>query len=106
MNLFFEIHRHLPREGSGDNQYTKKIFLSLNNLPKQPLILDIGCGPGIQTLELARNTKGKIIATDTHEPHLKVLNKKIAKADFSGRVKIQKLYMFSLTYPKNSFDVI
>jgi len=106
MNIFFEIHKNLPREGPGDNQYTREIFLLLSSLPEKPHILDIGCGPGMQTLELARNTKGTITAIDTHLPFLEVLNQKIGQEGFSGRVKTEKMSMFTLKFPKDSFDVI
>ena len=46
INMFFEIHKDIHREGLVDNNATKKAFLSLENLPEKPIILDIGCGPG------------------------------------------------------------
>ena len=106
MDIFFEMHNNIPREGPGDNRLTKEAFLSLKDLPEKPLILDIGCGPGMQTLELVRNTKGKIIAIDTHEPFLDILKKRILKEGFTGRVEAKKGSMFSLAYRKNSFDII
>jgi len=78
----------------------------LKDLPEKPLILDIDCALGMQTLELTRNTKGKIIAIDTHKPFLDVLKEGILKEGFTGRVKTRKGSMFSPTYRKNSFDVI
>ncbi len=53
MELFFEIHSGLPREGPGDDASTRKAFSMVPSLPASPLILDIGCGPGMQTLELS-----------------------------------------------------
>jgi ubiquinone/menaquinone biosynthesis C-methylase UbiE len=52
MNIFFEIHKDLPREGPGDNESTRKAFSMLVDLPAEPDILDIACGPGMQTIEL------------------------------------------------------
>jgi len=53
LDIFFEIHKDLPREGPGGNEYTRKAFYMLGDLPPEPYILDIGCGPGMQTIELA-----------------------------------------------------
>ena len=62
MEYFKELFLGLPRAGLGDNKYTRKAFTYLKNLSSEPFILDIGCGYGVQTLELARISKGKIIA--------------------------------------------
>jgi len=32
-------------------------------------ILDIGCGPGMQTVELARISAGRITAVDNYQPY-------------------------------------
>ena len=67
--IFFDIHKDLPREGSGRDKYTKKAYDMIPKI-KQPLILDVGCGPGLQTIKLAKMTDGKIIAIDIHQPYL------------------------------------
>ncbi|NVM05200.1 MAG: SAM-dependent methyltransferase, partial [Candidatus Helarchaeota archaeon] len=54
MDLIFELHTDLPREGPGSNEFTRKAFLMLKNLPQEPKILDIGCGSGMQTIEIAK----------------------------------------------------
>ena len=41
-------------------KYTKKAFQMLPKLDR-PRILDIGCGSGVQTIELAKLSKGEII---------------------------------------------
>jgi len=45
--VFWEVHSGLPREGPGDNKSTKKAYMMLEDLPKNPCILDVGCGPGM-----------------------------------------------------------
>ena len=106
MSIFFEIHKDIPRDGPGENEFTKQAFLILKDLPKNPLILDIGCGPGMQTIELAKTTDGKIIAIDTHEPFLDVLKKKAITEGLDEKIEVQKGSMFSLEFEKNSFDLI
>jgi tRNA G46 methylase TrmB len=52
--IFFEVHNDLPREGPGDNKSTRKAYLTLPVILEKPRVLDIGCGPGMQTVELAK----------------------------------------------------
>jgi 2-polyprenyl-3-methyl-5-hydroxy-6-metoxy-1,4-benzoquinol methylase len=78
--LFFEVHSNLPREGPGDNESPKKAYLTLDGLPESPRILDIGCGPGMQTVTLAKLSNGKITAVDNHQPFLEQLKKTAKKA--------------------------
>ena len=76
MEYFYELFEALPRGGPGDNKSTRKAFNTIPNPPEQPLILDIGCGPGVQTIELAKLSKGTIIALDNHQAFLNKLIKK------------------------------
>ena len=77
--IFFEIHADLPREGPGRDKYTAKAFGTLPKLDK-PRILDIGCGPGGPTMELARLSGGHVIGMDIHQPYLDRLSQKIKGA--------------------------
>lgn len=107
MDIFFEIHKDLPREGPGESEATRRALDLLRpHLPTQPLILDIGCGPGLQTLDLARYTKGKIVAIDTHTPFLNELEKRARAASLSGRITTANESMFALPFPPASFDLL
>jgi SAM-dependent methyltransferase len=106
MNIFFEIHKDLPREGPGDSESTRQALEMLTGLPAQPLILDLGCGPGLQTLDLARYTKGKVLAIDTHQPFLDQLQKRAQAAALSARITTANESMFALPFPEKSFDLI
>lgn len=106
MNVFFEIHSGLPREGPGDNESTEKAYLMLRNLPEHPSILDAGCGPGMQTIALAKLSRGRIIALDNHQPFLDGLKRKAAEEGVSGRIQAVNGDMFALNYADKSFDVI
>jgi len=44
-------------------KYTRKAFQMLPKMDK-PCILDIGCGTGLTTIELARLSDGEIIGID------------------------------------------
>jgi len=77
-------------------------------LPKlvKPRILDIGCGTGVPTLELAKLSEGEIIGIDVHQPFLDELTRKAAEARLSERVKAMYNSMFDIGFPSESFDVI
>jgi len=64
--IFWEIHNGLPRAGPGDNDSTRRAYLMLKDLPENPRIIDIGCGPGMQTIELERllTDKGYLVVSD------------------------------------------
>jgi len=104
-DIFFDIHKGLPREGPGRNKYTKKAFRTLPVM-KKPRILDIGCGPGAPTMELARLSRGEVIGLDIHQPYLDVFTKKIEKAGFSDRIRAVNGSMFEMDFPEESFDII
>lgn len=104
-DIFFEIHQGLPREGPGRNDYTRKAFEVLPKLDK-PRILDIGCGPGGPTMELARLSGGFVIGMDNHQSYLDVLEKKIKKTGLSEHVKAVNGSMFTMEFPEESFDII
>jgi len=77
-------------------------------LPKldNPRILDIGCGPGGPTLELARLSQGEIIGMDVHQPSLDRLATKSEEAGLADRVKAVNCSMLSMDFPDESFDII
>jgi ubiquinone/menaquinone biosynthesis C-methylase UbiE len=104
-DIFFEIHQNLPREGPGRNEYTRKAF---EMLPKSdnPHILDIGCGTGGPTLELARLSKGEVLGVDIHQPYLDELARKAERAGLSDHVKAMKCSMSKMDFPDESFDII
>jgi SAM-dependent methyltransferase len=106
MSIFFEIYQDLPRAGPGDNSQTRKALTMLTDLPPRPRILDIGCGPGMQTIELAKRTSGTITAIDNHAPFLEVLRQRAMEEGVAGRITLLQASMFDLEFEKESVDVI
>jgi ubiquinone/menaquinone biosynthesis C-methylase UbiE len=104
--FFWVIHRDLPREGPGDNKSTQRAYKMLKNLPENPRILDVGCGPGMQTVELAKLSGGQIVALDVHESVLEQLRAAVKKEGVNDRIKVVKGDMCDLKFEDNSFDVI
>jgi ubiquinone/menaquinone biosynthesis C-methylase UbiE len=99
----FEIDRDPIRERL--NEYTREAFQMLPELDK-PHILDIGCGSGVPTLELARLSNGQIIGLDIEQSLLDRLARKAEEAGLSYRVTTLKCSMFDLDFPDESFDII
>ncbi|MBN1766427.1 MAG: class I SAM-dependent methyltransferase [Sedimentisphaerales bacterium] len=106
MNIFIEIHSDNPREGPGHNDATSRAYSRLKNLPARPKILDVGCGPGMQTLELARRSDGDIVALDNHQPFLDYLNNQAAENGLAGKITAVNGSMSALPFDKESFDII
>lgn len=106
MKFFFEIHKDLPREGPGDNASTRKALEMMPAVPQKPAILDVGCGPGVQTRELARVTGGKITAVDTHQPFLDRLQAQVESEGLAEQITTMNKSMKDLDFPDASFDVI
>ena len=104
-DIFFEIYQDLQREGVGRDVYTRKAFEMLPELD-QPRILDVGCGSGGPTLELARLTQGQIIGLDIHQAFLDKLSRRIQDAGFSDRVQVLNRSMFEMNFPNESFDIL
>jgi SAM-dependent methyltransferase len=103
--VFFELHDGLPREGPGRNRYTRKAYRMLPEMDR-PRILDVGCGPGAPTMELARLGGGEVIGIDTHRRYLDVLEKKAEAAGISDRVRAVNKSMFKMDFPDSSFDIV
>ena len=104
--IFWELHSGLPREGPGDNESTRKAYLMLEELPENPRIIDIGCGPGMQTIELARLSDGRIDALDNHQPFLDDLKRRAEEEGVSEKIDVVNGNMFALSYEDKSFDLI
>ena len=86
-------------------KYTRKAFRMLPQLDK-PRILDVGCGSGVPTMELARLSNGEITGLDINQALLDTLHIKIENAGVSDRVKAMKCSVFDMEFTEESFDII
>jgi len=103
---FYEIYGTLPRAGPGDNASTRKSYRMMKDVPEKPKILDIGCGPGMQTMELARLSKGKIIALDNHQLFLDKVNRDAKALGLSRHIETINQDMNTMNFKPESFDII
>ncbi len=106
MKVFYELFERIPRQGPGDAGATQKAFSMLPHLPPKPQILDIGCGSGTQTLELAGLTDGTITAIDNHQGFLDILADKVKQAGLSERIRPLNRSMFEPGFDEEQFDLI
>ena len=86
-------------------KYTRKAFESLPEL-ETPRILDVGCGSGIPTIELAKLSNGVIIGVDIDQGALEELNRKIENEGLSKRIRTINSSLLELDLPNESFDII
>ena len=103
--VLLKIHKDMPRQGSGRDKYTQKAFEMIPKI-KNPKILDIGCGPGMQTIKLAKLSDGKVIGIDIVDQFLDQLNESINKENLQDRVEAVKQSMLDIKYPEEYFDII
>lgn len=106
MQYFYELYTGLPRGGPGDDNSTRKAFSLMKDLPLKPLILDIGCGPGMQTIELAKLSRGSILALDNYQPFLDHLMKTAEKEHVSRHIITKLKSMHEMDFEKEMFEII
>ena len=106
MQYFYELFESLPRCGPGDNKTTRRAFNTIPKPPVHPLVLDIGCGPGVQTIELAKLSKGRIIALDNHQAFLDKLMEKAKEEELLDHIVPKNKSMLDMDFEDNTFDII
>ncbi len=106
LEVLFDIFAGMPRGGPGSNASTRRAFALLSDVPTAPRILDVGCGPGMATLEVARLSGGTVVGLDSHQPFLDALAADITAAGLQDRVLPVKGSMDALPFAAEEFDVI
>ena len=104
-DLLADIRRDICRENRTRLTFTRRAFRALHGLRK-PRILDVGCGAGGPTLELARLSDGEIVAMDIDQAALDELQRTAGEAGVSARITVVNRSMLDMDFAEESFDVI
>lgn len=104
--LFFEVFEELPRQGPGNRACAARALRLCAELPPAPVIADLGCGVGGQTLHLAELTMGSIVAIDSHAPNIERLKATIKERGLSQRVRPEVGDMAHPELPPESCDLV
>ncbi|MFO7495300.1 MAG: class I SAM-dependent methyltransferase [Desulfobacterales bacterium] len=105
-DIFFEVYESLPRQGPGNRACAARALGLCRSLPQSPAILDLGCGVGGQTLQLAELAPGSIVAIDSHAPSIERLQAAIAERGLAQRVSAIVGDMAHPEQPPGSFDLV
>ncbi len=101
---FNRLFDGLVRLGPGGSHEVRKALVGLPATPRS--LLEIGCGKGTSTLELASHLACQIMATDNDDGSLDVLRKRVNEQGLDAKVTVQSASMTELPFPNASFDVI
>ncbi|MCY4487988.1 MAG: methyltransferase domain-containing protein [Deltaproteobacteria bacterium] len=104
--LFFELFSGLPRQGPGDTASTLRALSLVPDVGSDTRILDVGCGTGLQTRVLARNSPASIVAIDNHPPFVDILNEEARRLGLADRLEARVGDMNRLDFADASFDLI
>jgi SAM-dependent methyltransferase len=104
--ILLDVQSGLPRQGPGDEASTLRALALCTELPPAPQVLDIGCGPGMQTLVLARALDGHIYAGDLVQAYLDQLAASAEAAGLRDRIGQLQLDMADLPFGRDTFDLI
>ncbi len=86
-------------------KYTRRAFEMLPKI-ESPQLLDIGCGSGTPTLELAELSNGAIIGIDIDQQELDKFNGKIEKKGLSSCIKTFNRSIYNTKFPDERFDIL
>jgi ubiquinone/menaquinone biosynthesis C-methylase UbiE len=104
-DILRELHGELSRGSPARLGFTRKAFQMLPDLDN-PRILDVGCGQGGPTLELARLSGGQVTGLDIDRSALQELARRAGEEGLADHIQVAHGSMFGMVFPDESFDVI
>ena len=103
---FFTVYGSLPRAGPGSDRTTLEALSRLPTLAPEARVIDLGCGPGRQTLTLARALSTPIVAVDLYAPFLDRLRQSALDAGVDAWIQPRHADFAALDDPDASFDLV
>ena len=106
LDLLLEAHIDLGRQGPGSPAAMKQALAFLGPLDRFAQVLDLGCGTGGQTLDLAEQLPGTVTGLDMFPAFVQRLTERAEGRGLADRVKGVVGNMEDLPFPRHSFDLI
>lgn len=103
---FLELHANLPRQGVGADWCTREALRRLPPLRKPPAVIDLGCGPGRQTVVLADHFRSRIDAVDICPTFLEQLMENATAAGVADLIHPRRENFTRLPDASASFDLV
>jgi ubiquinone/menaquinone biosynthesis C-methylase UbiE len=105
-DAFIEYFRKAPRQGPGSECTTKLAAGFIENIGRDLNILDVGCGAGRQTIQLAKYLRCNITALDFFPAMLDEFNSRVHEADLCTCIKSVRGSMDNMPFQDEEFDLI
>ena len=96
----------LDQVAPGSDASTLEALAGLHPIPEGGAVLDLGCGPGRQTLALARTLDRPVTAVDVNRRFLDRLIVRAEAAGLGEQVAVREASMVALDAPPASVDLI
>lgn len=106
IDSLIELHRDLPRQGPGDDAFSRAVLARLPSLPATPRIADIGCGSGAAALMLAEQYRVRVRALDFCRVFLDELEAEAAARGLGELVEPVEGDMGAIDWPDGSLDLL
>jgi trans-aconitate methyltransferase len=106
LELFLQVYGTLPRAGPGGTEHTLKVLAMVPGASPRT-VLDLGCGPGAQTLVLAEVLpEAVVLALDVLPPMVEETRRRLSEAGCEDRVRAEVGDMASPSVESGSQDLI
>ena len=96
------------RAKAADEVEARKTYLGLLGVIAGERVLDVGCGSGVVTREIARRvgTGGRVVGLDLSPALLRVARELAQEADLGDRIEFREGSVLQLPFPESSFDAV
>jgi SAM-dependent methyltransferase len=104
-DVLSELYAELGKASPARLAFTRKAFQMLPGLD-HPAILDVGCGQGGPTLELARLSGGQVTGLDVDPAALQELARRGGEGGLADRIHPVQGSLSDMGFPDEAFDIV